>query len=598
MDTDTLQHTRNFSIIAHVDHGKSTLADRMLEVTDTVPDRDMQEQVLDQMDLEQERGITIKMTPVTLKHSLDSESYTLNLIDTPGHVDFSYEVSRALTAVEGAILLVDSTQGIEAQTMSVLAIARELNLTLIPAVTKIDSGTAQPDAVADELADLLGVEASSVARVSGKEGTGVSALLDQVVETVPPPSGDPQAAGQGLIFDFDYTPHRGVVAYTRVFSGAFSSQKKLVLKAAGKTFQPAEVGVFSPEPASTQKLSAGSVGYVVTGIKEPGVVTIGDTIADDQSDVDQLPGYEPPQPVVWAGLYPEDQGEFDQLQNALERLLLSDSSLDFERTKSTGLGQGFRCGFLGRLHMEVTVERLKRDYGLELITTRPSVAYKVTTDDGETETIRTPTRFPHYGDIESVAEPYVEATIRTPSEYVNNIMTLVYDHEGEVTTTTSGQLDQLTITAELPLRELMRDFFSELKRGSSGFASLSYEITEYRPADVVRMEVLVDESKVPALSEIVASKRTQERGREVVETLKDLLPQQIVSVRLQAQVEGDVIAAETLPAARKDVTEGLYGGDYSRKKKQLKDQREGKKQLKEDVSVQIPSDVYIEMLQQ
>jgi GTP-binding protein LepA len=588
---------RNFSVIAHIDHGKSTLADRMLEVTDTVADRDMHEQVLDQMDLEQERGITIKMTPVTLKHQVGGNEYTLNLIDTPGHVDFSYEVSRALTAVEGAILLVDSTQGIEAQTLSVLTIARKLDLTLIPAVTKIDAKTADPDTVAHDVADLLDTNPSDVSRVSGKTGEGVTDLLNRITAGIPAPAEYTKRPARGLLFDFDYTAHRGVVAYTRVMDGTITADQNLSLHAADKKFRSAEVGIFSPDPTAVSTLSAGSVGYVVTGIKEPGVVTIGDTLASADADTEPLSGYEPPQPVVWASVYPENQDQFDQLANALERLLLSDSSLQFERSKSTGLGQGFRCGFLGRLHMEVTIERLRRDYDLDLITTQPSVAFEVATDEGEGMIVRTPTRFPHYGDIKTVKEPEVTITIRTPGEYINKIMTLVYDHEGEVTSTTSGDSGQLTVKASMPLRELMRGFFSELKQASSGFASLSYEVTGYAPADVVKLDVLVAKEEVPALAEIVSKANMQKRARAVVENLKELLPQQIVSVRIQARAEGDVIAAETLAATRKDVTEGLYGGDYSRKKKQLKNQREGKKQMKEDMSVQIPSDVYIDMLQ-
>jgi GTP-binding protein LepA len=568
----------------------------MLEITDTVADRDMHEQVLDQMELEQERGITIKMTPVTLKHQMDGESYTLNLIDTPGHVDFSYEVSRALTAVEGAVLLVDSTQGIEAQTLSVLSIARKLDLNLIPAVTKIDAKTADPDAVAVAVADLLGVDPDQVSRVSGKTGEGVDQLLDRIIRDVPAPPTDTTGPARGLLFDFDYTPHRGVVAYTRVMDGAFTADQDLTLHAAGTDFNAAEVGIFSPDPTVVSELPAGSVGYVVTGIKEPGVVTIGDTVSSVGDSVDPLPGYEPPQPVVWASVYPENQDQFDQLSNALERLLLSDSSLQFERSKSTGLGQGFRCGFLGKLHMEVTIERLRRDYGLDLITTQPTVSFRVTTDDQEELTVRTPTRFPHYGNIESVTEPQVEATIRTPSEYMNKIMTLVYDHEGGVTSTTSGDSGQLTVIATMPLRELMRGFFSTLKQASSGFASLSYDVIGYQEADVVKLDVLVAKDEVPALSEIVSRANLQQRAREVVEKLKDLLPQQVVSVRIQARAEGDIIAAETLAATRKDVTEGLYGGDYSRKKKKLKNQREGKKQLKKDMNVQIPSEVYVDML--
>jgi GTP-binding protein LepA len=591
-----MKNIRNFSIIAHIDHGKSTLADRMLEVTKTVSDRDMKEQVLDQMDLERERGITIKMTPVTMKYEMEDTDYELNLIDTPGHVDFSYEVSRALRAVEGAVLLVDSTQGIEAQTLAVLAIARQLDLTIVPAVTKIDAKNSRPDEVALELAELLSVPMDDIARVSGKTGEGVDDLLRRVIQAVPAPAQRDSDIPQGLVFDFDYSSHRGIVAYTRIFSGQFSKNNKLKLLAADRKFIPAEVGVFSPVAKPQDNLSAGSVGYVVTGIKEPGVVSIGDTITSTDADIQPLAGYDPPQPVVWASVFPENQDQFTNLENALERLLLTDSSLQYEREKSAGLGQGFRCGFLGRLHMEVAIERLRRDYNLDLITTSPSVAFKVTTKDGKTETIRTPSRFPHYGEIEEIQEPWVSATIRTPSDYMSDIMSIVYEHEGEVVDTESGKSDRLTVTAEMPLRELMRGFFTALKQASSGFASLSYEVVEYQPADVTRLEVLVAKEPVPALATIVSEQRLDRRARETVEKLKELLPQQVVSVRIQAEARGRVIASETLRASRKDVTAGLYGGDYSRKKKKLKAQREGKKKLQDRVSVRIPSDVYIKMM--
>lgn len=591
-----MNNIRNFSIIAHIDHGKSTLADRMLEVTKTVADRDMKEQILDQMELERERGITIKMTPVTMQHEVEDTTYQLNLIDTPGHVDFSYEVSRALRAVEGAVLLVDATQGIEAQTLAVLSIARDLDLTIVPAVTKIDARHAEPDVIAAEVADLLGVDTSEVARVSGKTGEGVEELLAKIVAAVPPPTQDEDTTPQGLVFDFDYSPHRGVVAYTRIFSGQIDDRKQLKLLAADRKFTAAEVGIFSPTAVPQDELQAGSVGYVVTGVKEPGVVSIGDTITTAEATTEPLAGYDPPQPVVWASIFPENQDQFSVLENSLERLLLTDSSLQYERERSAGLGQGFRCGFLGRLHMEVTVERLRRDYNLELITTSPSVAYKVTTNDGETRTIRTPSHFPHYGDIKEIEEPWVSATIRTPSDYISDIMTMVYEYEGEVKETTSGQSERLTMQVELPLRELMRGFFTALKQGSSGFASLSYEVTDFRPADVTRLEVLVAKDEVPALATIVSRKRLDSRARETVEKLKELLPQQVISVRIQTRAEGRIIAAETLRASRKDVTEGLYGGDYSRKKKQLKAQREGKKRMKDQVSVKIPSDVYIKMM--
>lgn len=590
---------RNFSIIAHIDHGKSTLADRMLEVTKTLADRDMKQQVLDQMELERERGITIKMTPVTMNYRLEDDNYQLNLIDTPGHVDFSYEVSRALSAVEGAVLLVDATQGVEAQTLSVLQIARKLELVIVPAVTKIDARNAQPDKRAAELAGLLDISSDGVLRVSGKTGEGVENLLARLIKDVPAPTAGRVDYPRGLIFDFDYTPHRGVVAYTRVFSGSFSDNQNLRLLAADRDFQAAEVGVFAPEPQRRDELTTGSVGYVVTGIKEPGVVSIGDTITQKAAKAKPLPGYQPPQPVVWASLFPENQDEFETLKNALERLLLVDSSLQFERDKSPGLGQGYRVGFLGKLHMEITVERLRRDFGLDLITTSPSVAFKVTDDSGNTETIRTPAKFPHYGDVSSVEEPWTTLTLRTPARFISEIMSLIYDQNGEVLETeTVGEGEFLNITAELPLRELMRGFFSRLKQVSSGFASLSYELADLRPADVVKLDILVADDVVPALSSIVARERLEASAREMVEKLYDLLDKQVVPVRIQARAEGRIIASETLAATRKDVTAGLYGGDYSRKKKQLKAQREGKKRLAEEVKVQIPSDVYVQMMRE
>ncbi len=539
------------------------------------------------------------MTPATMRYDLDGESYELNMIDTPGHVDFSYEVSRALRAVEGTVLLVDATQGIEAQTLSVLSIAKELDLTIVPAVTKIDARHAEIERVVKEVAELVSVPKDEVVRVSGKEGTGVDNLLARIISDISPPTGDPEAPTKGLVFDFDYSSHRGVVAYSRIFSGELSDDESLTLLAADRDFSAAEVGIFSPDMKPVDTVDCGSVGYVVTGVKEPGVVKIGDTLASSDEGVDPLAGYDPPQPVVWASIFPEDQDKFGQLQNALERLLLTDSSLKFEREKAVGLGQGFRCGFLGRLHMEVTVERLRRDFDIELITTSPSVAYHVETEDGETKTVRTPARFPHYGDIASVEEPWVNVTIRTPGDYISDIMTIVYDYEGEVMETISDEAsDQLTVTADLPLRAMMTGFFTSLKQSSSGFASLSYDIGEYRPADVVKLDVLVAKEEVPALSQVVSRRQLDTRAREVVEKLHELLPQQVVSVRIQARAEGRIIAAETLAATRKDVTEGLYGGDYSRKKKKLKAQREGKKRLKDEVNVQIPSDVYVEMMRE
>jgi len=591
-----MNNIRNFSIIAHIDHGKSTLADRMLEVTQTISDREMKEQVLDQMDLERERGITIKMTPVTMQYESKGEKYQLNLIDTPGHVDFSYEVSRALRAVEGAVLLVDATQGVQAQTLAVLSIARELGLTIVPAVSKIDARNADVDTVVMELAELLDVSTDEVARVSGKTGEGVKALLEQIIASVSAPEEFNQDSLQGLVFDFDFSPHRGVVAYIRIFSGEIAKNKKLKLLAANQTFAAAEVGIFSPTALPQDKLSSGSVGYVVTGIKEPGVVSIGDTITTADANIKLLAGYEPPQPVVWASVFPENQDDFTTLEQSLERLLLTDSSLQFEREKSAGLGQGFRCGFLGRLHMEVIIERLRRDFNLDLITTSPSVAFEVTNSKGETELIRTPSHFPHYGEIKDIKEPWVELTIRTPKEHISDIMTIVYDHEGEVLETISNQSTRLTVVAQMPLRELMRGFFTSLKQASSGFASLSYEIIDYRPADVVRLEVLVSKEEVPALASIVSRARMERQAREIVERLKELLPQQVVMVRIQAQAEGRIIASETLAASRKDVTAGLYGGDFSRKKKKIKAQRKGKKRLQDQVRVRIPSDVYIKMM--
>ncbi len=596
------KYIRNFSIIAHVDHGKSTLADRLLERTGTIPARMMRDQVLDRMDLERERGITIKMQPVRMNYEQQGMSYVLNLIDTPGHIDFSYEVSRALHAVEGVLLLVDSTQGVQAQTLTTLAMAEAQGCIIIPVVSKIDSPAARVAEVKEELAKLVHVSVDQVLAVSGKTGAGVDELLEAIVERVPSPRASLSVLNEeprGIIFDFSYSKHRGVAVYLRVFDGTFKKGQPLTFHAAGKDFISLETGVFMPDETPSESLSAGEIGYIVTGIKEPGVVAVGDTIGASRGSLQALPGYARPRPVVWASIYPENQDDLPLLRKSLERLRLSDSSLSFEEESSGVLGRGFRCGFLGLLHLEIVTERLKREFGLTLVVTIPTISYVITRTNGIRETIYTPAKFPEHGDIIKIEEPWAKVIIITPPESVSTLIQLLYEHEAQTLATETYQDGRIGMTIEMPLRELMRGFFDKLKNVSSGYASLSYEILPEREADVVRLDVLVAEEPVAAFARVVAQRRVEEEAEKMVEKLFAILPKQLFNTKIQARVQGRIIASRTLSAMRKDVTGYLYGGDVSRKNKLLDKQKRGKKKMLERGTgkVNIPEDVFMKMVQ-
>ena len=601
---------RNFSIIAHVDHGKSTLADRMLERTGTIPVRKMRDQVLDRMDLERERGITIKMQPVRMiYHSegpeqSEGQEYILNLIDTPGHIDFSYEVSRALHAVEGVLLLVDATQGVQAQTLTTLAAAQAQGCIIIPIISKIDSPAARSDEVRAELAKLVHVSPDEVLAVSGKTGAGVDDLLREIVKRVPPPShnvagGKTISADEprGLIFDFSYSTHRGVVVYLRVFNGTFKKGQSLSFRAAEKNFTALEVGIFAPEETPADSLSAGEIGYIVTGIKEPGIVAVGDTIGKTGGSLEALAGYERPRPVVWASVYPESQDDLPLLRQSLGRLRLSDSSLSFEEESSGVLGRGFRCGFLGLLHLEIITERLKREFNLALIVTIPTISYVVTKINSAREIIYTPAKFPEHGDILKIEEPWAKVVIITPADSVSALIQLLYEHEAHTLATETFQDGRIEMAVEMPLRELMRGFFDSLKNISSGYASLSYEILLERLADVVRLDILVADELVPAFTRVIARRRIQEEAEKMVEKLHANLPKQLFVTKIQARVQGRIIASKTLSAMRKDVTGYLYGGDITRKMKLLEKQKRGKKKLLARGKVDIPEEVFMKMVQ-
>lgn len=611
---------RNFSIIAHIDHGKSTLADRMLELTHTIEKRHMQDQVLDRMDLERERGITIKMQPVRMawntNHaearamrqegkgnpdsrllplgSSDSE-YVLNLIDTPGHVDFSYEVSRALKAVEGVVLLVDSTQGVEAQTLSVLSVARELGLKIVPVVSKIDAPAARVSDITSELALLLGCSESDVLPVSGKTGQGVEALLDAIVRRIPPPVSS-GIAPQALIFDFGYSDHRGVIVYTRVFGGTIKKGDTLRFAAAHEDFIAAEVGLMMPDETPAEALVQGDIGYIVTGVKRPGIASVGDTVVSTRNAAPGLPGYQQPTPVIWASVYPESQDDLPVLRQSLDRLRLSDSSLSYEEESSGVMGKGFRCGFLGMLHLEIIIERLHREFNMNLVVTMPTTVYRITKMNGEVEDIYAPARFPDPGQAKRVEEMWADIVVMTPPAYLGGIAQLLYDHEAVVGETETLPDGKAAVHAEMPLRELMRGFFDKLKSISSGFASLSYELASMKDADVVRLDVLVAEEPVPAFARIVSKRRVGHEAESMVEKLEKLLPRQMFELKIQAKADGKIIASRRKSAMRKDVTGYLYGGDVSRKNKLLDKQKKGKKKMLARGKVDIPEDVFLKVI--
>jgi len=593
---------RNFSIIAHIDHGKSTLADRMLEMTGTIEPRRMQEQVLDRMELERERGITIKMAPVRMRwtHSNGAgpaEEYVLNLIDTPGHVDFSYEVSRALSAVEGVVLLVDATQGVEAQTLSVLSMAKELNLVILPVVSKIDAPNARVGEIVSELSLLLGCPEEHVLKASGKTGEGVRDILEAIVARIP----EPRSSGkkvQALVFDFGYSDHRGVIIYARVFGGSLKKEDALRLMAAGATFTTLEVGILTPDDVPCPELREGEIGYIVTGIKKPGVASVGDTVTAAQGGAPALSGYRAPTPVIWASVYPESQEDLLILRQSLERLRLSDSSLSYEEESSGIMGKGFRCGFLGMLHLEIVIERLRREFNLVLVVTQPTTMYEVTRMNGSVEEIYSPARFPDEGTTKRIREMWTKISVIAPSPYHGPVTQLLYDHEGIVGDTKTLPDGKVELSAEMPLRELMRGFFDSLKSISSGFASLSYELTGLRDADVVRLDILIAEEPVPAFARIVSRRRVQTEAEAMVEKLEKLLPKQLFELKIQARAGGRIIAARRKSAMRKDVTGYLYGGDVTRKMKLLEKQKRGKKKMLARGKVDIPHEVFLKVVRE
>jgi len=592
---------RNFSIIAHIDHGKSTLADRLLERTGTITAREMKDQVLDSMELERERGITIKMQPVRMNYTArDGKQYVLNLIDTPGHIDFSYEVSRALQAVEGCLLLVDSTQGVQAQTLTTLEMAKNLKRVIIPVMTKTDSPLARPDDIRIEMAELLDIDPDDVLAVSGKTGDGVPELLEEIVKKIPVADSDKIALDlppQALVFDFKYSEHKGIVVFIRVTQGSFSSNANLALAITGEKFNPIEVGILSPKEIKKDKISAGEIGYIVTGIKKPGIASVGDTIIDLKQPCSPLPGYTQPKPVVWASIYPESQDDFTGLKTALERLHLEDAAFAFEEETSLVLGRGFRSGFLGMLHMEILTERLHREFDLDLIITLPSIAYNIIRKGSDVEEIiYTPTMFPDDGSVTKVLEPWVMTRIIVPPEYISPIMPLLYDHEGEILDTVNFGGSRNEITLIMPLRELMRGFFDKLKSVTSGYGSIAYEFAEYRQADVIRLDILINNDIVPAFTRIVSRRRVDEEARQAVETLKEHMPRQQINIKMQAKAMGRIIAAESINAFRKDVTQHMYGGDITRRMKLWEKQKKGKKKMQEAGKVNIPHDVFLKMI--
>jgi len=601
-----MKNIRNFSIIAHIDHGKSTLADRMLEITNTIEKRKMMAQVLDSMELERERGITIKMQPVRMKWHKDNEDYVLNLIDTPGHIDFSYEVSRALKAVEGSILLVDATQGVQAQTLTTLNMARESGLIIVPVVSKIDSPLARVPEVKEEIAELLKIDESEILEVSGKTGEGVEKLLNEIIKRVPAPKGESGSTyeeGQedekhfrSLVFDFQYSNHRGVTVYMRVFNGEVRKNTPLIFKIAGKTFSAVEVGIFSPSEVPKESLSAGEIGYIVTGIKESGVASVGDTVAYAKDTNPPLHGYESPSPVVWASIYPESQDDFDSLKQALSKLKLSDSSFTHEEETSGTLGRGFRCGFLGMLHLEIIVERLRREFNLDLIVTTPSINYEVIFKNGKKEMIYSPSLFPEDHLVEKIQEPWVRVRIITPSEYLGDIMQKLYDHEAVIGDSETFGDNRTSLTLEMPLRELMRNFFDELKSITSGYASISYEKMGMKDADVVKLDILVADEPVVAFCKIVARRRANEEAEASVERLAAVLPKQMFSFKVQGKAMGRILSSKSMSGMKKDVTDYLYGGDITRKMKLREKQKRGKKRMKAIGKVNITQDVFLKMM--
>ena len=593
-----MNNIRNFCIIAHIDHGKSTLADRLMEFTGTLSQREMREQVLDTLDLERERGITIKLTPVRLEYKArDGQTYILNLIDTPGHVDFTYEVSRSLAACEGALLVVDASQGIEAQTLANVYQAMEQDLEIIGVLNKIDLPNAEPERVIEEMGDVLGIDAADIIRVSAKLGYGVEEVLEALVARVPPPRGDVNRPLQALIFDSYFDSYRGAISYIRVFEGQVRKGDLIRMMATGKEYEVSEVGIFTPRMKPVEVLKAGEVGYLAAGIKNVLDTRVGDTITSAKTPAPApLPGYRRIKPVVFCGLYPVENNEFEKLRDALEKLRLNDASLQFEPETSEALGFGFRCGFLGLLHMEIITERLEREYNLELIVTAPSVVYRLLLENGEVIEVDNPAQWPSPGKIRQVKEPYVQATIMVPDDFIGSIMELCQEKRGTFKNMEYLSPHRVMLVYDMPLSEIIYDFFDALKSRTKGYASFDYEIIGYVESELVKVDIMLNGEIVDALSFIVHKDKAYPRARAIVEKLRRIIPRQLFEVAIQAAIGSRVIARETVKARRKDVLAKCYGGDITRKKKLLEKQKEGKKRMKQIGRVEVPKDTFISVL--
>ncbi|MEF9952286.1 MAG: translation elongation factor 4 [Clostridium sp.] len=598
MSNERQSKIRNFSIIAHIDHGKSTLADRLIEKTGTLTKREMESQVLDSMDLERERGITIKSQAVRLVHrGEDNQEYIMNLIDTPGHVDFNYEVSRSLAACEGAILVVDATQGIQAQTLANCYLALDNNLEIMPVINKIDLPSARPDEIKKEIEDIIGLDCSKVPLISAKVGLGIEDVLSAIVEQLPPPSGDVDGNLKALVFDSYYDQYKGVVSYVRLKEGKVKKGDKIRFMASKKEYEVTEVGIFAPNFIECPELKAGEVGYVTASIKNVRDARVGDTITLASSPADApLPGYRPAIPMVYSGIYPTDGAKYNELKEALEKLQLNDAALTFEPETSIALGFGFRCGFLGLLHMEVIQERIEREFNLDLVTTAPSVIYKITKANGELIELTNPTNMPDPSEIEHMEEPMVKASIIAPSDYVGPVMDLCQNRRGLFKTMEYLETTRVMLHYEIPLNEIIFDFFDTLKSKTRGYASLDYELIGYASSKLVKLDILLNGDTVDALSQIVPSERAYARGRAIAEKLKEIIPRQMFEIPIQAAVGAKVIARETVRAMRKDVLAKCYGGDISRKKKLLEKQKEGKKRMKQIGTVEVPQEAFMAVL--
>ncbi len=589
---------RNFCIIAHVDHGKSTLADRMLQLTDTISDREMKEQVLDTMDLEREKGVTIKASAVRMNYRAnDGKTYQLNLIDTPGHVDFNYEVSRALLACEGALLVVDASQGIEAQTLANLYLALESDLTIIPVVNKIDLPSARPDEIVEEIANLLGIDPTQVIKISAKSGLNVSAVLESVVEHVPPPIGDANSPMRALIFDSHYDSYKGVVAYIRVMEGKMTHTDIIRIMSNGLDLRPVEIGVFAPDMRTVNELSDGEVGYIATGLKTVSECRVGDTITLAKNPASSpLPGYRHPKPMVFAGIYPVDGEDYPDLRDSIEKLQLNDAALEFVPETSQALNFGFRCGFLGLFHMEIIQERLEREYDLDIVVTAPSVEYQVITKDGNKIFIDSPAMLPEEGEFVEILEPWMNLQVITPTEYYGTVMEMVRKRRGIYKEQEYPATNRVQLSFEIPLSEIIINFFDDLKSRTRGYASMDYSFAEYRPEKLVKLEVLVGGEPVDALAAIVHKEDAYHKGQALVSKLKELIPRQLFDVAIQASAEGRIISRANVKALRKDVLAKCYGGDITRKKKLLEKQKRGKRRMKMVGNVEIPQDAFMAVL--